>query len=145
MHEHDLHPEASEQERRRARRFGWSSLCVWATLGVVLEGAHAFKVSAYLDDELARMLLRLGHAHGVLLACVCLLFSTSGVHLLATHAVRGAGRRLYAGASLLPLGFSLSAFGHSESDPGFVVFLVPLGALCLLSALAQLALASFER
>ncbi|MCZ7687492.1 MAG: hypothetical protein M5U28_55625 [Sandaracinaceae bacterium] len=48
----------------RAARFGWTSLALWACAGVALEAAHGFKLAAYLDDELARMLLRLAHAHG---------------------------------------------------------------------------------
>jgi hypothetical protein len=135
--------EAFEREQARARRVGWSSLCAWATLGLALEGAHAFKISGYLDDELARMLLRLGHAHGVLLACVCLLFASNGAMLVPGASVRRVGGLLYASAWLMPAGFALAAFGHSESDPGIAIFLVPIGALCLLSALARIAYASF--
>lgn len=137
----------SELEVARTRRFGWTSLTVWAALGLALEAAHGWKLSAYLDDELARMLLRLGHAHGVLLACVSLLYASQGVPLLSAHpnAGRGIGRLLRIAGVAMPLGFALSALGHSESDPGPAIFLVPVGALSLLLALARLSLASFSQ
>ena len=34
---------------RRARSFGWWSLLAWLSLGIVLEGMHAFKLRWYLD------------------------------------------------------------------------------------------------
>jgi hypothetical protein len=35
----------------------------------------------------------------------------------------------------MPLGFTLSAFGHPEGDPSPLIFLVPAGALSLLTGL----------
>ena len=133
-------------ETSRALRFGWTSLAVWASLGLLLEAAHGFKLGPYVDDELAQRLLRLGHAHGTLLACVSLLYAHAGAPLLAARedGGRSVGRLLRAAGLLLPLGFALSAVGHTESDPGFAIFLVPLGALCLIMALLSLARASFR-
>lgn len=134
------------EERLRALRFGWASLTLWAALGLVLETAHGWKVGPYVDDELAQRMLRLGHAHGVLLACVNLLYAAVGLPLLASRADggRSTGALLRVAGVLLPLGFALSAFGHSESDPGFAIWLVPVGALCLLVGLTGLARASFR-
>jgi hypothetical protein len=123
-------------EQARARRFGWTSLFVWACLGFALEAAHGFKLEAYLGDELARMLLRLGHAHGVGLALVVLVYGVSAVPVLAMQAGPPlAGKLLRTAAVLMPSGFALSAFGHPEGDPSVAIFAVPIGAFALLAGL----------
>ncbi len=138
----------SEQtaEQTRARRFGWASLAVWATLGLGLEAAHGFKLAAYLNDELARTLLRLGHAHGVGLSLVVLLYGVSAVPHLHVAPGRAplSGKLLRVAAVLMPLGFALSAFGHPEGDPSIAVLLVPIGALSLLGALAGIVRHAFR-
>ncbi len=80
-----------------AARFGWTSLALFAALGAVLEAAHGFKLAAYLDDELTRLLLRLAHAHGVGLALVVLVFGVSAAPRLpqdssSTPPARAGGR-----------------------------------------------------
>ena len=57
---------------RRHIRFGWWSLLVFASAGLVLESLHGFKVRAYLDtsNETRRLMWTLAHAHGTLLALV---------------------------------------------------------------------------
>src|SRR5207245_9394239 len=61
---------------RRHLRIGWWSLLVFATLGLVLESLHGFKVRAYLDvsNETRRLMWTLAHAHGTLLGVVNVLF-----------------------------------------------------------------------
>jgi hypothetical protein len=142
-----MNDELLQQERASCQRFGWTSLCVWAALGLGLEGAQGWKLSAYLDDELTRQLLRLGHAHGVLLAVVVLVYASAGLGLFVQQpdAARAVRRGLCAAALLLPVGFVLGALGHSETDPGVGIWLVPVGALCLLGSLLALALASWRR
>ena len=51
-------------------RFGWWSLLLFACLGLSLEAMHGFKVGWYLDvtHETRRLMFRLAHAHGTLLA-----------------------------------------------------------------------------
>lgn len=122
-----------------AARFGWTSLALWACAGVALEAAHAFKVAGYLDDELARMLLRLAHAHGVGLSIVVIVFGAAAAPRLEARLARHLGRALAFAAVLVPLGFGLGALAHPEGDPGVGVFLIPLGALALLYALARTA------
>ena len=124
-----------DQERLRARRFGFYSLAIWMSLGLALETAHAFKLSAYLDHPLRRELLLWAHAHGVGLALVVLAYAGLGV---STAALR-AGKALRAGSVLMPLGFALGVLGHAEADPGPSVWLVPLGALLALYALVGIA------
>ena len=126
-----------------SRRFGFSSLLAWALFGTALEAMHGFKVGPYLDDELARSMLRLGHAHGVGLAIVVLVYGVAGAPLFADGG-RAAGRLLRAAALLIPIGFALSAIGHPESDPGVAIFLVPPGAVCLLVGVGWTALRAFR-
>jgi len=121
---------------KSARRFGWTALFAYALIGTALEAAHGFKLAAYLDDELARMLLRLAHAHGVGLSLVVLVFSSAG----ASHpSARSIFLGLAFAAVAIPIGFGAAAFAHPEGDPGFPIFLVPIGAIALLISLARLA------
>ena len=140
-------------EPQRSRRFGWTSLFLWILFGLALEAAHGFKLSAYLDDSLRRSLLRLAHAHGVILALVVLAYGEAGVPLLAHRtsapdraaSAVAVGRLLRAGALLVPSGFALSAIRASEGDPALPILLVPLGALALLAAIGRLAHTAWRR
>jgi len=129
-------------ERRRCRRFGWTSLFLWAATGVLLELGHALKLAAYLDDPTTRLLLTLAHAHGAALALVVLVFGASGAPLF--EAPRGVGRLLRAAGALVPGGFAAGAIAHPESDPSLGILLVPIGALCLLVGLARTAVAAWR-
>jgi len=130
-----------DQERSRARSFGFFSLLIWASLGVALEGAHAFKVSRYLDDPARRELLVWGHAHGVGLALVLLAYAAQGIQ---DEASARAGAHLRRASVLMPLGFVLAVCGQSEADPGPAIWLVPVGALLLLWGLLGVALGSLR-
>jgi len=134
-------------EQLRSLRFGWTWLFLWACFGIALEAMHGFKIGGYLDDELGRLLLRLGHAHGVGTALVVLVYSAVGVPLLRLRPDGGrrVGRWLRAGAVALPMGFAASALGHPEGDPSLAILLVPVGALLILLALGALMSASFGR
>jgi len=139
--------DATDRETARMRRFGWWSLLCWALLGLCLEAAHGFKLSAYLDDELTRMLLRLAHAHGVGLSLLALVHSSAGVPLLAhrSDGGRAVGTALLVGALCLPLGFALGSIAHPEGDPGIGVLLAPIGGVALLIALSQIAVSASRR
>ncbi len=123
---------ALERERLRARRFGFASLAGWTSFGVLLEAAHALKLSSYLDQPLCRELLVWGHAHGVGLALIVLAYAALGIETAESARF---GRRLRASALLMPLSFVLAIFGRAESDPGPTIWLVPPLALLLVSAL----------
>ncbi len=127
-------------EKARARAFGFVSLFVWTSLGFALEAAHAFKLSAYLDQPQRRELLVWGHAHGVGLGLLVLAYAAVGSEL----ATRRAGPLLRVGATLMPLGFVLGILHTSESDPGPAIWLVPVGALSLLLGLGELSLAALR-
>ena len=119
-------------------RLGWWSLLLFACLGLTLEAMHGFKVGWYLDvaNETRRLMFRLAHAHGTLLALLHIaLGATLATARPEGHAPRLASRALIAAGLLLPTGFLLGGFGAIGGDPGMGVGLVPLGALCLLTAL----------
>jgi hypothetical protein len=126
-----------EQEQLRARAFGFASLFAWGCLGLALEAAHGFKLAPYLDHPRRRELLVLAHAHGLGLALVVLAYASQG--LCDARAARAGGRLRFA-ACALPLGFALGVIGAGESDPGPAIWLVPLAALVLLTALLEIAL-----
>jgi hypothetical protein len=141
-HPREAHPrEAHPREAGACLRFGWTSLAAWALGGFGLELAHAFKLSMYLDDAATRSLLTLAHAHGVGLALVVLAFGAWGAPL---HAHCGAGRLLRAGALFVPVGFALGPIGHTETDPGIGIALVPVGACAVLIALAWTAIRAWR-
>lgn len=118
-------------ERLRARKFGFWSLVAWTGLGLALESAHAFKLSAYLDQPQRRELLVWAHAHGVGLALLVLAYAAVGIEESSLRH----GKLLRAAALLMPLGFALAVLGQGETDPGPTIWLVPVGALLLLYAL----------
>ena len=133
-------------ERRLARRhlrFGWLALAVFSLLGVGLEIAHAFKLGFYLDvgSEPRRLMLRLGHAHGTLLALVNIAFGCALPRLAAggEARLRRSSASLLVAAVLLPLGFLLGGVFSSGSDPGVLVALVPAGAALLVFGAATAA------
>jgi hypothetical protein len=123
---------------RRHLRIGWWSLLCFATIGLVLEMLHGFKVRAYLDvsNETRRLMWTLAHAHGTLLSLVHVIF---GLSLRATAESFVRNLRLISscliGASvLLPGGFFLGGIVVYGGDPGLGVLLVPVGAVLLLAA-----------
>jgi hypothetical protein len=127
-------------EDRACLRFGWTSLAFWAVYGLALETAHGFKLGLYLDDGLRHTLLRLAHAHGVVLALVVLAFGRGATTLYGhAPAAHTTGRLLRGGAFTIPLGFALSAIAPHEGDPGWPVALVPLGAVLLVVGLGRAA------
>jgi hypothetical protein len=127
-------PTPADLEHDRARAFGFLSLTAWASLGFLLEGAHAFKLSAYLDHPLRRELLLWAHAHGVGLSLVVLAYAAVGINQRSARY----GKALRTAAVVMPAAFALGIFGHSEADPGPSIWLVPVGALLLLYALINI-------
>lgn len=123
---------------RRHLQFGWWSLLLFATLGLVLESLHGFKVRAYLDvsNETRRLMWTLAHAHGTLLAVVHVIFGLSlrGVLALSPHNQRLVSSCLLGASTLLPGGFFLGGVAFYSGDPGLGALLVPIGASLLLIA-----------
>lgn len=125
--------------RSRHLRLGWWSLCVFATLGAVLESLHGWKVDWYLavGNETRRLLWRLAHAHGTFLALVHIAFGLCCVH--TRRAPRLASGCLIGAGLALPAGFWLGGFAVVGGDPGLGIVLVPFGAVLLLVAAAGMA------
>jgi hypothetical protein len=126
----------------RHLRVGWRTVLVFATLGLILEGLHGFKVRWYLDvtNHTRRLMWTLAHAHGTLLGLLNVAFA------LTLRARRATDRRrevasfcLLAATAALPLGFFLGGLVVYGGDPGVGIVLVPIGALLLLGALALIA------
>jgi uncharacterized membrane protein (DUF485 family) len=121
---------------RHHLRFGWLMLLAFLTLGIVLEGLHAFKVAEYLNPSYAtrRLMWTLAHAHGTLLGLLNLAFAFTLGYVRATYWGRAQWASiLLRGATIfLPLGFFLGGIHFVGGDPGLGIALVPLGALLLL-------------
>lgn len=120
---------------RRHLSIGWWSILIFLTLGVVLEALHGFKVPWYLSvaHETRRLMLTLGHAHGVLLGLLHVAFAAT-VRLLDAETPGVLGKAsvcLTAATVLLPGGFLLGGFVVYGGDPGRGILLVPIGAAFL--------------
>jgi hypothetical protein len=129
---------------RRHLMIGWWGLVAFLTLGIVLETLHGFKVGAYLDkpNHNRRLMWSLAHAHGTLIALIHIGFSCSLNFLgaVSNRRLRLVSFLLLDAILFLPTGFFLGGFGHTETDPGQGVLLVPVGAACLLAAVVLIAL-----
>jgi len=102
---------------------------------MILEMMHGFKIGWYLDvsNETRRLMLTLAHTHGTLIALVHI---GAGVTLAVTNRCTPLwekwGSKALIGASVfLPGGFFLGGLIIFEGDPGYGIFLVPIGALFL--------------
>ena len=128
----------------RHLRFGWWSLLVFLTLGIVLEGLHGLKIGWYLDvsNETRRLMWTLAHAHGTLLALIHVAFTFTLTRLpdwaprsrdIASHCLIGS-------SLLLPGGFFIGGFWIYEGDPGLGVLVAPIGGFLLAAAILLTAL-----
>ena len=114
----------------------------FASVGLVLELLHGFKIQTYLavSNETRRLMWTLGHAHGALIGLVHIAF---GQRLESSRAqprdLQVTSAALIGAGLLLPGGFLLGGIAFFEGDPGIGVSLVPVGAALLLLALFGLA------
>jgi hypothetical protein len=128
----------SNSETAPMIRLGWISLAVWIAFGILVEGLIGFRTPALLDDSVRRDMFRLAHAHGTLLSLVLIAAAICHrLELVRFGPVTSFGLRL--AVILLPLGFLLGGIWHFKDDPGIGIFLVPVGALLLLSVALCLA------
>lgn len=141
--------EPAEQDPHAGRlarhhlRLGWWCLALFIGLGLTLESLLGLRVPWYVDaaNETRRLMLRLGHAHGTLLALVNIAFGLTLASSAGPRAVpTWASRALSLAAIAVPLGFLGGGVVFYESDPGLAIVLVPFGALAALLAVTALAL-----
>ena len=125
--------------------FGWWTLLLFLTLGLVLEALHAFKIGAYLNpsNDTRRLVWTLAHAHGTLFGLVNIAFAFTVGRLPDWPArPRAIASACFRGATLLmPAGFFLGGVRVYAGDPGVGIVLVPVGGLLLLAAVLLTALA----
>ena len=111
------------------------AMCMW------LEAMFGLRVSGVLDDPLRREFLRLGHAHGGLLALTNL---GLGWALQRLQTPRGWATRVrlaaWIGGLAVGLGFVGGGLWHGPTDPGPLVLLVPAGALMMVASLVATAM-----
>jgi len=134
---------------RRHLLAGWWSLLFFATIGVILESLHGFKVRAYLDveNETRRLMWTLAHAFGTLLAAIHIVFGlmlqlNSKSSRMGPSDLRLVSLSLVGAGVLLPGGFMLGGLGAEGVEPGFGMLLVPIGGSLLLWALFWVARAT---
>jgi len=132
-----------EQIMRRHLRIGWWSLVLFLTLGMVLETLHGFKIGWYLgvSNETRRLVWTLAHAHGTLFSLIHLAYAATlnMPRLIPGGWCATASAFLSSATILLPGGFFLGGFYIHGGDPGMGIFLVPIGAFCLLIAVVCIA------
>lgn len=121
-----------------------ASLAVLATflaMGMWLEALYGLRAEGFHDDEIRREFLRLGHAHGGLLALVNVALGAA-LFRLGTPEAWASRIRLAAwlGGVLVGGGFVGGGLWHGPTDPGPLVLAVPAGALMLVTALVASAL-----
>ena len=121
--------------------YGWWSLLVWLTLGLLLEVLHGLKAGWYLDvgNETRRLMFTLGHAHGTLLALINLAAGLTIRNVPDCEVSRVASNALLAAGLLLPLGFLLGGIWIYGGDPGLGIWLVPFGGALLFVGVAGVA------
>jgi hypothetical protein len=119
-------------------RAGFLALFAFASLGLLLEVLHGFKVGAYLDvgNEARRLLWRLAHAHGALLGLVNICHGLT-VRAWPRLADRVTERALLSALLLLPAGFFLGGLFARGADPGASVGIAAAGAVALLFGLGR--------
>ena len=130
---------------RRHLRFGWWTLLVFLTAGLVLEAFHGLKIGAYLNvsNETRRLMWTLAHAHGTLLGVLNLAFAATLRSLPSwrEQGQRAASFSLLAATILMPAGFFLGGVVIYSGDPGLGILLVPIGGILLFTAVLFTALA----
>ncbi|MCB9753455.1 MAG: hypothetical protein H6713_26230 [Myxococcales bacterium] len=125
----------------RHLRLSVGLVAVFLAMGLWLEAMIGLRLGGWVDDELRREFLRLGHAHGGLLGLVNVALAYA-LERLRTPAAWATRVRVAAwlGALLVGVGFVAGGLLHGPTDPGLPVLVVPAGALMLVVSLVATAL-----
>lgn len=114
---------------------------MFLALGLWLEAMIGLRARGWVDDPVRREFLRLGHAHGGLLALLNVALSYALMRLETPESwARQIRRAALIGAYAVGVGFVVGGLWHGKNDPGPGILAVPAGALLLLSALFATAL-----
>ena len=109
--------------------------------GLWLEAMAGLRAEGWVDDPMRREFLRLGHAHGGLLALLNLALAWALERLRTPEGWAGRVRlAALLGAALVGVGFMLGGLLHGPTDPGLPILAVPAGAMLLLASLVATAL-----
>ena len=125
----------------RHHRLSLALLAIFLASGLWLEAMIGLRAAGWVDDPLRREFLRLGHAHGGVLALANLAIAWS-IGQLATPEPWAGKIRVAAlvGALLVGAGFMAGGLTHGPTDPGPPILVVPAGALLMLAAVTATAL-----
>lgn len=127
--------------RERHLRWSLALAALFLALGLWLEAMIGLRAAGWVDDPLRREFLRLGHAHGGLLALLNLGLAWALIQLDTPEPwARQIRRAALLGALLVGAGFVAGGLWHGPTDPGPPVLVVPAGALMLLASLVAAAL-----
>lgn len=125
----------------RHLRLSIALAAVFLAMGLWLEAMIGLRAAGWVDDPLRREFLRLGHAHGGLLALLNLGLGLALARLATPEAwARPIRVAALLGALLVGGGFVAGGLTHGPTDPGLPVLVVPAGALLLLASLVAAAL-----
>ena len=132
----------TDSQRNELQRYhlrcGWLVLCIFLSMGLFLETLHGLKMDWYLNVGLEnrRLLFTLAHAHGALIGMLHLALSATVPQMRMGAALRWCSWCLLCATILLPGGFLLGGLFLLGSDPGWGVFLTPIGGLLLIVSVA---------
>jgi len=127
--------------RERHLRWSLALAALFLAMGLWLEAMIGLRAAGWVDDPLRREFLRLGHAHGGLLALLNLGLAWAQVELATPEPwARQVRRAAWLGALLVGAGFVGGGLWHGPTDPGPIVLVVPAGALMLVASLVATAL-----
>ena len=127
-------------EHARHVRLSLGLLAIFLASGLWLEAMIGLRAGDWIDDPLRREFLRLGHAHGGLLALVNLALAWAMTQLGTPATWAGRVRRaLLLGAALVGGGFMGGGLWHAAADPGPLVLVVPAGAMMMLASVVAVA------
>ncbi len=122
---------------RKHFTLGWAGICLFITMGIFLEALHAMKISWYLGPEYSarRLMWTLAHVHGTLFSILLVVLGFTGEKLGMGRGeikFQRASRFMQTGWVLVPAGFFLGGVQIFGGDPGWGIFLVPIGAMAML-------------
>ncbi|MFO0635113.1 MAG: hypothetical protein U0168_19890 [Nannocystaceae bacterium] len=128
-------------DEARHVRASLALLALFLASGLWLEAMIGLRAGGWVDDPLRREFLRLGHAHGALLALVNLALAWAMTKLQTPERwARRVRAAAWVGALAVGVGFFGGGLWHGAADPGPLVLIVPAGAMMLLGGCVAVAM-----